>query len=289
MIDLLNTFSTALAAEGKSKNTIRNYLMAARQLLRAHKNNLNKINQESLDIFYSGFNARNGTQNFKKNAINKFLAFLYARKRLKKPFQAHIKSIAMSEPAFLTIAEQNRFFEVLRASPKRIRDYTLFSVMLYTGMRISEVLNLKIKDYQDEHLIIHDSKTGPGKPFVRKKLVTIIENYLEELQDVQNLTRQDYIFQSGRYHQLTQRWAEKIIKKYLRLAGIQKVITPHSLRHTFAANLIKSSGNITIVQRALRHKHITSTMRYAHIADKEVESAIERSVKMSGKSKKRLT
>lgn len=285
MDNLITTFSTALAAEGKSKNTIKNYIVAVKQLLRTHKNNIDKITQESLDTFFSRFNSRNQTQNFKKNAVNKFLAFLYARKRVKTPFKAPIKSITMAEAEYLTNVEQERFFEVLRANPKLIRDYTLFSVMYYTGMRISEVLNLKIKDFQNDHLAIHDSKTGPGKPFVRKKLSDILDNYLQELQNVQNLGRQDYIFQSGRRHKLTERWVQLTIKKYLRLAGIQKEITPHSLRHTFALNLLKSSGNITIVQRALRHKHIQSTMRYAHIADKEVESAIERSVNIP-KSKK---
>jgi integrase/recombinase XerD len=71
-----------------------------------------------------------------------------------------------------------------------------------------------------------------------------------------------------------------LIKKYLRLAGIRKDLSPHSLRHTFAANLMKSSGNLGIVQESLRHKHIQSTMRYAHIGDEDLKNAVERSVKM---------
>ena len=65
-----------------------------------------------------------------------------------------------------------------------------------------------------------------------------------------------------------------LIKRYLKLAGIRKDITPHSLRHTFAANLMKGSGNLGITQRALRHKHITSTMRYAHIEDEDLKKAV---------------
>lgn len=137
MFDIIQNFSTALAAESKSKNTIKNYLVAVRQLLRAHKNNISKITQESIDIFFSGFNARNQTQNLKKNAINKFIAFLYARKRIKTAFQVRIKTITMAEPEYLSIAEQDRFFGVLQAEPARIRDYTLFAVMLYTGLRVS--------------------------------------------------------------------------------------------------------------------------------------------------------
>jgi integrase/recombinase XerD len=71
-----------------------------------------------------------------------------------------------------------------------------------------------------------------------------------------------------------------LIKKYLRLAGIQKDLAPHSLRHTFAANLMKSSGNLGIVQKSLRHKHIQSTMRYAHIEEEDLKNAVERSEKI---------
>jgi integrase/recombinase XerD len=282
--DLITTFSTALAAEGKSKNTIRSYLMAVRQLLRTHKNNIGKITQESLDTFFSGFNARNQTQNLKKNAINKFLAFLYARKRLKTAFRAPIKTITMAEPEYLTIAEQNRFFEALQAAPARIRDYTLFAVMLYTGLRVSEVVNIRLKDIRNDHLVLKDSKTGPGKVYIRKTLKSILDKYLAAARP--QLQPADYIFQSGRRHRLTERWVEIMIKKYLRLAGVQKDLTPHSLRHTFAARLRQSGSDIEIVQRTLRHKHIQSTMRYSHIKDEDLTNAVERSVSLP--SQKRL-
>ena len=84
--DILKSFSTALQAEGKSANTISGYVITARQLLRAHKNDPSRITQESLDSFFSGFNSRNQTQNIKKAAINAFLAYLYARKRLNRQF-----------------------------------------------------------------------------------------------------------------------------------------------------------------------------------------------------------
>jgi integrase/recombinase XerD len=279
------TFATALSAEGKSKNTIQTYLYAVQQLLKAHNNDPARITQASLDTFFSSFNSRNQTQNLKKNAINKFLAFLYARKRIKKPFTVKIKSMTTPEPEFLSKDEQDRFFEVLKANPKKIRDYTLFTLMLYTGMRISEVLNLKIKDYQSDHLLIRDSKTGSGKVYVREDLAAILEVYLKYLKDTRAPSWHDYMFISNQKRRLDESTIQKLIKKYLRAAGINKDLSPHSLRHTFAARLRQSGSDIEIIQRTLRHKHIQSSVRYSHIDDEDLKKAVERSVKVSSSKK----
>lgn len=277
---IVASFSTALSAEGKSSNTIKNYIVAVKQFLRAHKNNLNSITQESIDTFFSGFNARNQTQNLKKNAINKFLAFLYARKHLKTPFSVKVKGITMPEPEYLTKTEQDRFFEVLQADPARNRDFILFSTMLYTGMRISEVLNLRYNDIQEDSIVIRESKTGAGKVYMRESLKTLLKGYLEAQKQRPGALINEYLFQSGRKHRLTERWIQLQIKRYLRLAGVRKDLTPHSLRHTFAARLRQSGSDLEIVQRTLRHKHIQSTMRYSHIKDEEVKNAVEKSVRV---------
>jgi len=277
-MDYIKTFSTSLQAEGKSANTIKNYLVAVRQFLKAHKNSLPAITQESIDTFLSGFNSRNQTQNLKKNAIAKFLAFLFDRGHIKQPFKIKIKGISMSEPEYLSIIEQDRFFEALQGNPKHIRDYILFTTMLYTGLRISEVLNLRLKDIQEDCLIIRDSKTGPGKVYMRKKLKPLLDKYLNSLKSP--IGRNDFIFQSNQKKRLTERMVQLLIKKYLYRAGIQKDLTPHSLRHTFAARLRQSGSDIEIIQRTLRHKHIQSTMRYSHIKDEDLKQAVERSVDM---------
>ncbi len=284
-MDYIKTFSTSLQAEGKSANTIKNYLVSVKQFLKFHKDNLHAITQESIDTFFSGFNSRNQTQNLKKTEINKFLTFLYERKQVNKRFKIKSKGITLTEPEYLSKAEQYRFFEVLQDNPLFLRDYTLFATMLYTGMRISEVLNIRLKDIQDDHIIIRDSKTGPGKVYLRKKFKPMLDEYISVVRA--ELRHSDFIFQSNRKRRLTERTVQKLIKKYLRLAGIQKDLTPHSLRHTFAARLRQSGSDIEIIQRTLRHKHIQSTMRYSHIKDEDLKQAVERSVTMPSSSKKK--
>jgi site-specific recombinase XerD len=280
-MDHIATFTTALQAEGKSSNTIKNYTVAVKQLLKAHKNDPARITQESLDTFFSGFNARNQTQNLKKNAINKFLAFMYARKHIKTPFFIKIKGMTAPEPEYLSKAEQERFFEVLDSDPQKIRDYTLFATMLFTGMRVGEVVQIKLKDIQDDHIIIRDSKTGAGKVYVREKLKSLLYNYLTTLSPAPKLN--DYIFLSKQKRRISERMVQLSIKKYLKLAGINKELTPHGLRHTFAARLRQSGSDIEIIQRSLRHGHIQSSTRYTHISDSNLQDAIEKSVKLPKK------
>jgi integrase/recombinase XerD len=285
MNDIIKPFTTALAAEGKSKNTIKNYLVAVNQFLLAHNGRVNAITQESVDSFLSKFNSRNQTQNFKKNAIHKFLTFLLARGQIKTLMNTKMKNVTVGEPEFLTPAEQDKLFMILQSKPKFKRDYTLLSVMIFTGMRVSEVLNLKLSDVRDDFLMIKDSKTGPGKVYMRERLAPILSSYLEPIKD--KLGKNDFIFQSNQKSRLTERMVQLQLKKYLRMAGIQKDLSPHSLRHTFAARLIKTAGNLGILQKALRHKHIQSTMRYAHIAEEEVIEAIEKSMEVPEREQKR--
>ena len=279
-LDLLQTYSNALSAEGKSKNTIKNYKVAVKQFLKLHKNNLSSISQESIDNFFSGFNARNQTQNLKKMAVTKFLTFLFDRKLIRNQFKISCKNIVLPEPEYLSIPEQTRFFDVLQSDPKHYRDFILFSTMLFTGMRISEVLNLRYNDVQDDHLVIRESKTGAGKVYIRNKLKALLKSHLEAQKGRPGALRNDFIFLSKQKTRLTERMVQLLIKKYLRLAGIKKDLSPHSLRHTFAARLRQSGSDIEIIQRTLRHKHIQSTMRYSHIKDQELNDAVERSVEI---------
>jgi site-specific recombinase XerD len=213
-------------------------------------------------------------------AVTKFLTFLYDRKRIRNQFKISCKNIVLPEPEYLSIPEQTRFFDILQAEPKHYRDFILFSTMLFTGMRISEVLNLRYNDVQDDHLIIRESKTGAGKVYMRNKLKSLLKGHLEAQKDRPGVLRNDFIFLSKQKTRLTERMVQLLIKKYLRLARIEKDLSPHSLRHTFAARLRQSGSDIDIIQRTLRHKHIQSTMRYSHIKDEALNDAVERSVKV---------
>ena len=76
-------------------------------------------------------------------------------------------------------------------------------------------------------------------------------------------------------NQLVPRYIQKLVKRYSKKAGIDKDISPHNLRHTFATDLLRESKNIRLVQKAMGHSDVSTTMIYTHIVDEELENALK--------------
>ena len=130
------------------------------------------------------------------------------------------------------------------------------------GLRISEVVNLKIKDVNLEELTIH-LKNAKGK----KDRITIFPGKIKI--DLQNLIAgknpNDYLFESERGYKLTERTAQKVFENALRQSGIKKEATFHSLRHSFATHLLENGVDVRYVQELLGHQNIRTTRIYTQV------------------------
>ncbi|MDA3840595.1 MAG: tyrosine-type recombinase/integrase [Patescibacteria group bacterium] len=143
------------------------------------------------------------------------------------------------------------------------------------GLRISETLNLKLKDVSIDELVIH-IKDAKGK----KDRITIIPESL-----IPHLSKQcsekennDYVFESSRGGRLTQRSAQKVFEKYLKVSSINKPATFHSLRHSFATHLLENGVDIRYVQELLGHANIRTTQIYTKVTNpilKNIKSPLE--------------
>jgi len=137
------------------------------------------------------------------------------------------------------------------------------------GLRISEVVNLKVKDINLEELTIH-LKNAKGK----KDRITIfpekIKNDLQNLITSKNLN--DYLFESERGGKLTERTAQKIFEKALQQSGIKKEATFHSLRHSFATHLLENGVDVRYVQELLGHQNIRTTQRYTQVTNPKLKN-----------------
>ena len=76
-------------------------------------------------------------------------------------------------------------------------------------------------------------------------------------------------------NKMNPRYIQDMVKRYAKKAGINKDISPHTLRHTFATDLLRETKNIRLVQKALGHSDISTTMVYTHIVDEELEGALK--------------
>ncbi|MEF2175990.1 MAG: site-specific tyrosine recombinase/integron integrase [Candidatus Absconditabacteria bacterium] len=151
---------------------------------------------------------------------------------------------------------------------KKIRDKTILLILFGSGLRVSELINLKhnnIKLESNQFWVI-----GKGS---KLRAVFMIEKAKKALEEYLNMKASDseYIFSSLSNNNvnkpLNRVSIEKIVKRYARLAGIQKKVTPHTLRHSFATSLLLKGADIRSVQTLLGHSSITTTQIYTHIAD----------------------
>lgn len=150
-----------------------------------------------------------------------------------------------------------------------IRDRAILETMYATGLRVSELINLKMDDL---HLNVGLIKTiGKGN---KERLVPISENAMKWIDDYIKEVRCEQIDKYGnslelflnfRGKKLTRQSIWRMIKKYIQQVGIKKDVTPHTLRHSFATHLLENGADLRIVQELLGHSDISTTQIYTHI------------------------
>jgi site-specific recombinase XerD len=169
---------------------------------------------------------------------------------------------------------------MLRAKSKgrqiAVRDYTVIEVALGTGLRVSELSNLKLEDLQlgrgQNSLIVRKGKGGKtGVVQYSTRLKNIILEYLEYRD-----SDSPYLFYSARSEQILVSGLQKIFKNCARKAGLHKRYSIHCLRHTYATVLYKASGyNLRLVQVQLRHSSIQTSAVYSAVINPDLEKAVE--------------
>jgi integrase len=177
---------------------------------------------------------------------------------------------------FLSPEERARLLTVLDALPPRIRIYALFiKFLLFTGCRRNEALTLKFGDINLAGKVIHlrDSKTGPRKVWIGNEVVDIIK----EAQALQNESGRilDFVFPNKRNPELHMGVSWIVWKKILQEAEIVD-FRLHDLRHSFATEALRQGVPLPMLSKLMGHSSITVTARYAHVCDKDIMEAAER-------------
>ncbi|MCP5099382.1 MAG: tyrosine recombinase [Chloroflexi bacterium] len=159
-----------------------------------------------------------------------------------------------------------------KKSPKNLRDTALLNMLYTTGMRVTEVVSLRLDDVDLEHELLR----CPGKddqirelPFddlTRKVLV----NYLNDGRPYLVKNKSEIaLFLNHRGQQLTRQGLWLIIKAYAKQANLSTAVTPHTLRHSFASHKLNSGTNLQEVQRLLGHANISTTQIYTQLSDED--------------------
>ena len=181
-------------------------------------------------------------------------------------------------PTVLTEDEQARLLDQPNPRyPTGERNRTMLRLMLNTGLRLAEVTALKWRDLDliTGKLMVRQGKGAKGITlWVAEADIDRLRSWRER-QAEKCAGTCEYVFTTLQGKPLGHRYVQRMVKRYTAKAGIDKDVSPHTLRHTFATDLYRETSKIRLVQKALGHSDLSTTMVYTHIHDPEVEEALK--------------
>ncbi|MFC2061343.1 site-specific tyrosine recombinase XerD [Elusimicrobiota bacterium] len=194
-------------------------------------------------------------------AVKSFYNFLILDDMIKESPADDIETpkVTLKLPTVLTADEMEKLIE----SADNIRDRTMLELLYATGMRVSELINLKLEDIDLEEGWVRIFGKGDKERSVPvgKNILDIIKEYLKE----RKLIPSSFLFSKSSDKPITRERVWRIIKIYAVKAGIKKDVTPHTLRHTFATHLLENGADLRIIQELLGHANIDTTQIYTHV------------------------
>lgn len=203
-------------------------------------------------------------------SMKAFFHYMEKQHRIKEDPTEQLKApkIEKKMPAILTTEEVTLLLEQpCGNSPKELRDRAMLELLYATGIRVTELISLKVSDLnlQMEYLTCTDTHKERVVPFgdvARDALKKYLEEgrpYLVEKEDC------PWLFTNCTGQDMSRQGFWKLIKAYGKKAGIQAEITPHTLRHSFAAHLISNGADLKSVQEMLGHADISTTQIYTQM------------------------
>ena len=215
-------------------------------------------------------------------AIKSLYHFLFKNGKVSDDISGLLKApkIEKKLPEILTTEEVNRLLEQPKGgSLKEIRDRAMLELLYATGIRVSELIGLKISDVniQVGYVIVRDEHKERVVPFgspAKKALVEYIKNARASLLSD---TGSDVLFANCQGLPMSRQGFWKIVKYYAKKAEITSDITPHTLRHSFAAHLVENGADLRSVQEMLGHSDISTTQIYANVTQNKIREVYVKS------------
>jgi len=249
---------------GLRKRTIQTYIFCVNKFLRLSRKNSNEVTKNDVDTYLHNlvtWKRAGSTLNVNINAIK-----FYFEKVLKKKLTVNLDftKVPKKLPDFLSQEDVKKLFAFIKNSKHQL----MITLLYATGMRVSELVSLKVKDFEfnNNYGWVRDGKGGKDRLFiVAEKLKLELQRWITQ----EKLNLNDWVF-SGIYgNHITDSSIRMILKTAAKNASLKNV-HPHMLRHSFATHLIENGYAVTEVQPLLGHNSIDTTMIYLHMASPQL-------------------
>ncbi|MDR1032726.1 MAG: tyrosine-type recombinase/integrase [Candidatus Nomurabacteria bacterium] len=288
--DLIADFLEYIEVEkGRSIKTAENYSLYLNRFIEYAGDEL-KPEQVTYDLVrkyhlwlnryknFSGEELSKRTQAYHLIALRGLLKFL-ARRDIKTldPSRIDMPKLDRKQVTFLDNGEVAQMVNAVKVNSKAsLRDKALIELLFSSGLRVSELIGLN-RDHinLERREFVVRGKGGKDRPvFISETATKAIKEYLANRQDelpvlfVNNSKNAPGTHKTdGNHRRLTTRSVQRIVQKYAKLAGITKHVSPHTMRHSFATDLLMNGADIRSVQSMLGHSDISTTQIYTHVTD----------------------
>ncbi|MFA6106424.1 MAG: tyrosine-type recombinase/integrase [Patescibacteria group bacterium] len=261
----LKKLEIELKLRNYSPKTIKSYVFCVEKYLQAKQSGFNSVDvdfikQYLLSIIEKGAASQTTNQNLQ--AIN---FFCWNVLKYKNKIDIKFAKTPSKLPVVLSRDEIRAILETIANEKHRL----IVALAYSGGLRVSEIINLKVKDINLPELTIH-LKRAKGN----KDRITILPEKLTEdiKKNFSGKNLNDYVFASERGGKITERTAQKIFENALRKSNIQKDATFHSLRHSFATHLLENGVDVRYVQELLGHANIRTTQVYTKVTNPSLKN-----------------
>jgi len=281
--DLINEFCTYLLIDKNySKNTIDSYRNDLVMFDKCVNKNINGINDNDIKDYLkylkdNKHNERSIARN--TSTLRSFYKFLIISKYVKNNPMDNITSIKLSKklPDVLTIDEINRILDIKITDNYSIRNKAMLELIYASGLRVSELVNLKTYDVDTTDNIVRTMGKGSKERIIPigEYATNALNSYLSIRDTFIKREVNDYLFLNNHGKKMTRQGFFKIIKKLARDNNIKKDISPHTLRHSFATHMINNGADLRTIQELLGHSDISTTQIYTHVSTEKLKNTFE--------------
>ena len=249
---------------------------------------INDINIQDMYSYISyldnELNDNSSTRSRKISALRSFYKYLHQEiemidnnitEKLRNP------KIQKRQPVYLTLSETELLLDTINKEKNeflRNRDLAIVFTFLTTGMRLSELVSVDLKDIKDDHFSIVGKGNKERTIYLTKNCIDLIDNYIMIRKNYLKGIKVDALFISTRKNRISNRAVQSTVEKYLKKAGFDtRVYSTHKLRHT-AATLMYKYGNVDIraLKDVLGHESVSTTQIYTHLDDEDLKNAVNK-------------
>ena len=238
--------------------------------------NLIHLNEDDIKTFLYGSNESSKTKAHYLTVLKSFYDYMLDENIISVNPCLNIKmpKIEKRLPKYLTIEEVNKLLDIKLQKPIDYRNKAMLELLYATGVRISELLNLTLSNYNEQDAYIKVMGKGSKERIIPIGDYTInyLNIYINEYRNYILKTKQsEYLFVNYNGERLSRQGFFKILREICDLSGINKEISPHVLRHSFATHLLNNGADLRIIQELLGHENISTTEIYSHISNEKIK------------------